>query len=53
MGEKKMDKEKETKAGSTASPEKKTDTASDGLIIDIFKKMLEYNFQEMGKKKSF
>ncbi|BCL61867.1 hypothetical protein DGMP_25600 [Desulfomarina profundi] len=48
-----MDKEKETRAGSTASSEKKTDTASDGLIIDIFKKMLEYNFQEMGKKKSF
>ncbi len=48
-----MDKEKETKAGATVSPEKKNDTTSDGLIIDIFKKMLEYNFQEMGKKKDF
>ena len=48
-----MNKEKETRTGVTASQEKKTDTASDGLIIDIFKKMLEYNFHEMGKKKDF
>jgi hypothetical protein len=48
-----MEKESDVKTCKTVPEDKKTANDSDGLIIDIFKKMLEYNFQEMGKKKDF
>ncbi|WP_457577070.1 hypothetical protein [Desulfomarina sp.] len=48
-----MEREKDRLNTAVVAREKKKNRDSDGLIIDIFKKMLEYNFQEMGKKKDF